>query len=805
MPHDDALLDAFLRDLGELAAARWAQFDSTKEILARPAEERADIALRAIERLVPLMREDPGAAKTLSKLKDRLLKKPLPFEGAQRVLLCRGLKLLFEETRTIDTGILSALEQAGPITEHGEAYLDAILESPDAQFPDARVKKQLPRIRALMGEAPIRAGEPWSDQARSDLSEMPAEKRLLWTELIRHCAQATESKPTQSWDQEAKGRIAAIGPEAVAEKLRSWLPLTSRPADQEIAKHHVDVLRGLCWCCAHCPGEDLPSVLSGVAISAYQKLPVIGPRCPRLGNAAITTLSGLETTVAARELSILLERLKTPSAANVIEHALERLADSRDISRTELEESSVPDFGMTEVGVLEAKLGDVTARLEIVGAKVRTSWLKSTGRALKSAPKSVREAYPEDVKHLTRTSKDMTRLIPAQCARLEAFYLESRSWTYEAWKERYLDHPFLGTLARRLLWRFERDGELIDGIWDGEQLADREGNPLGLEAEQPVRLWHPIEVAPEERLAWQEWLDAKAITQPFKQAHREIYELTPRERAATAHKQYARRLVEQHVFHALCQRRGWSHKRRLLVDEDYPPAFRNMPAFGIRAELWVYTAGDEIGVHTSDSGAFRCLSVDQLRFCSNEAPLPAAHPYGDDYIVPEESPLIPLKDIPSLVLSEILRDVDLFVSVADVGRDAQWPLEEGRTEEAKATWRGQAFGDLSPMSQARRRLLERVVPRLDIADRCRVEGRYLLVEGDLRSYRIHVGSGHVLMDPNDEILIAARPLNAKSEPPFLPFEGDSLLSQILRDAFTLANDSAIQDETLLEVIRRGAQ
>ena len=79
---------------------------------------------------------------------------------------------------------------------------------------------------------------------------------------------------------------------------------------------------------------------------------------------------------------------------------------------------------------------------------------------------------------------------------------------------------------------------------------------------------------------------------------------------------------------------------------------------------------------------------------------------------------------------------------------------------------------------------------------------FLVVRGDLRTYKIHLGSGNILMEPNDEYLCivprsAAKPTGERI---FLPFEGDQTLSVILSKAFLLADDKAIKDPTIVRQI-----
>jgi hypothetical protein len=71
------------------------------------------------------------------------------------------------------------------------------------------------------------------------------------------------------------------------------------------------------------------------------------------------------------------------------------------------------------------------------------------------------------------------------------------------------------------------------------------------------------------------------------------------------------------------------------------------------------------------------------------------------------------------------------------------------------------------------------------------EDKFLIVKGDLRTYKIHLGSGNILMSPNDQHLCIAPSASAETfgkGKVFLPFEGDRMLSIILSKAFMLAED-----------------
>lgn len=248
-----------------------------------------------------------------------------------------------------------------------------------------------------------------------------------------------------------------------------------------------------------------------------------------------------------------------------------------------------------------------------------------------------------------------------------------------------------------------------------------------------------------------------------------------------------------------------------MVDDEYPPAALELPEWSLRAEFWVEGAGDEHGTDTNETGTYLYLATDQVRFYPTDAAQLTAHAGGGGYDWGRwrgegEPEPITLDQIPLLVLSEVLRDVDLFVGMASVGNDPQWE-DGGRANRYghEGYWHSYSFGELSGTATSRKQILERLVPRLKIAGRCLFSDKFLVVRGDVRTYKIHLGSGNILMEPNDQYLCIVPGRGDVKGPAgkvFLPFEGDRTLSIILSKAFMLAQDTKITDTTILTQINR---
>ena len=95
-----------------------------------------------------------------------------------------------------------------------------------------------------------------------------------------------------------------------------------------------------------------------------------------------------------------------------------------------------------------------------------------------------------------------------------------------------------------------------------------------------------------------------------------------------------------------------------------------------------------------------------------------------------------LEHVPPLVFSEIMRDVDLFVGVASMGNDPTWQ-DGGPDGRFRDYW--QPIRSASSLARrTRKQVLERLIPRLKIADRCSFSDRFLVVEGKKRTYKIHL-------------------------------------------------------------------
>lgn len=764
-----------------------------------PAEQRTRLAGALVERYHSVGRKSVAQINVLTLV--GVVSRGLPGDplAAERLQLLDGLGRTYDYGYGVRMDVLAEAELAA-----GRRLAPAVVAAFRRAGVDAYRPEYVVELMKKVTEPVLNVGEEWAEQAMRDGSAPD------WQALLAHLTGATASKPSARWDKRARLLAEPLGVDSVRAAAVSWLALVGRPRtfplDGQVYgsdmndvydPYNANALRGLAWLVSLLPPHpDTARVLGALVETSLKKVAGLGPRNPKVANAAVFALSRLGGESALAELARLATRVTYKITARLLDGALQARATALGLTREEIEELAVPAYGLTDVGRARHEFGDNTALLEVQGSRAALSWRNASGKAVKSVPAAVRRDHAEELKELKAALKDIDKMLSAQTERLDRQFLGRRTWAYDTWRKRYLDHPLVGTLARRLLWTV--DGTPV-GFANGElsTLAD-----APVTSGQEVTLWHPVGREPAEVVAWRDWLERHEITQPFKQAHREIYLLTDAERATgTYSNRFAAHFVRQHQFNSLAAIRGWRNKLRLCVDDEAPPATRELPQWGLRAEYWI-TGDGEYGEDTTESGSYLRLRTDQVRFYPIGAPQNSAHCYGGEYRMwlrdgrdPVEP--LPLTEIPPLVLSEVLRDVDLFVGVSSVGNDPAWQ-DGGPGGRFQEYWTSYGFGDLNETAQTRRALLDRLIPRLAIADRCTLEGRFLHVKGERHTYKIHLGSGNILMSPNDQYLcIVAKSVAGGPRAGYLPFEGDGMLAVILSKAMLLADDLRITDPTIL--------
>ena len=140
---------------------------------------------------------------------------------------------------------------------------------------------------------------------------------------------------------------------------------------------------------------------------------------------------------------------------------------------------------------------------------------------------------------------------------------------------------------------------------------------------------------------------------------------------------------------------------------------------------------------------------------------------------------LPLTQVPPRVFSEAMRDVDLAVSVAHQG---------GIDPEASAS-----------TVEMRASLLRETLHLLKISN-VRFQSNHVMIDGQLGTYSVHLGSAVVHRQPGGALCIV--PVHSQHRGRvFLPFaDDDPKTAEVISKVLLLSNDTQIKDPVILDQI-----
>lgn len=616
-----------------------------------------------------------------------------------------------------------------------------------------------------------------------------------------------ESKPSKAWLKDGHAALEGVSGAVIAQIMDD---LMEQPLDTIVDMRGDAALRTLVLLASGLDPATFGPRLARFALKhCYIKERSIhgitGMRDERMGNACIIALSEMPAGAGIPHMARVQNRVKYPKTKAFIEKRFDAAAKAARITRGELDELIVPIHGLDTDSRLVQPIGDGQGIAQLDGSTVKVSWIAANGAEVKS-PSAGMKADAAALKAFRAQVAEIKADITVQTARLQRLYLENRDWPLDQWRRRYAEHPLLGALAQRLVWWVGAAGGDAVAVMPearGTVLRGLDGQPVTPDPAARVRLWHPIEANLQDIEAWRDRLDRQALQQPFPQVWREVYLLTDAERTTRTYtNRWSGHILRQHQAMELARANGWSATHQTGFDSSRSTPWQLViPAHGLVASYWVEGFGGAGGNGDfSPGGAFTHITTDRMLFHRTRGG------NGRDANRASDGEAIALDTLPPVVFSEVMRCGDLFTAIASIGNDPEW-LDRGADAEAPNDWRRRTnaywhdanSGPLQQSGQSRRAVLERIIPRLKIADRLSLDDRFLHVRGKLNSYSIHLGAGGAFCGSRHLCIVPSG--DGPAGKIWLPFEGDRMLSLILSKAVLLAADDKITDPVILAQIR----
>ena len=273
----------------------------------------------------------------------------------------------------------------------------------------------------------------------------------------------------------------------------------------------------------------------------------------------------------------------------------------------------------------------------------------------------------------------------------------------------------------------------------------------------PLLLAHPVDFNAAGLWAkWQSHLFAEKLVQPFKQVFRELYVPMPEESKQSESRRYSGYQIQVKQAAAALRSRGWTAS----YEDGLQKVFL---AQGICVSL--YAQADWFSPSDVEAPAIEYVQFSRTRY------------------VPD-APHLHISDLDPVLYSEVMRDIDMVVSIAFVGGvdpETGQSTKELRAAIVRCTAELMKFANVS------------------------ISGNHVYIKGMLANYTVHLGSGLVRQEGGTVIPII--PVHSQHRGRiYLPFmDEDPKTIEIISKVVLLAEDNKLKDPTILQWIQPQVQ
>ena len=391
----------------------------------------------------------------------------------------------------------------------------------------------------------------------------------------------------------------------------------------------------------------------------------------------------------------------------------------------------------------DKEIEDVILRLNVSDEGKAEIIRQKAGKVLKSVPAKLKKH--EYVVRLTESKKKLTEQFKRTKIMFEQAMEEETQFTVEEIKVLH-KNPVANAVVKNLVFK---SGDSL-GFLVGNKLVDYNGSEILLSDGDKVLVAHPYRIYKDGHWAdYQKNLFDNKITQVFKQVFRELYVKTDEELELNYSRRYSGNQIQPKKTVACLKGRRWVADIEDGLQKVY---YKENIVARIYAMADWFTPSD-----------IEAPTLELVEFSDRRTGMQ-----------------IKIKDIPDVVFSEVMRDVDLAVSVAHAG--GVDPETSHSTVEMRAA------------------LLTFTLPLFKL-DNVKINKNHAIVEGSYGTYDINLGSG--VIHKRGGTMITVLPVHSQHRGKiFLPFaDDDPKTAEIITKVIMFAQDKKIKDVNILEQIR----
>ena len=389
------------------------------------------------------------------------------------------------------------------------------------------------------------------------------------------------------------------------------------------------------------------------------------------------------------------------------------------------------------------KLDDVDVYIKIDELGQSEIIYEKAGKELKSLPtKLKKDKYIEDIKEVHKNLKEQYRRSRKMLE--EAMEDGIEFYGYEI--ENLMTNPVIAPILKSLVFKMDKNL----GYYEDKKLKSVNKKSVAVKDDSLLKIAHCFDLFESgDWASYQKDIFDRELKQPFKQVFRELYVKTADEKGRDKSLRYAGHQVQPTKTVALLKTRRWIIDGQEGLEKVYYK--KNIIAKIFALADWFSPADIE------------APTLEEVQFFDRKTFKP-----------------ILINDVPDLIFTEVMRDLDLVVSVAHIG-DVDPEASHSTIEMRKA-------------------IIEFNCKLFKLKNVTFTEN-HALIKGERAEYSIHLGSGLVHQKAGSAINVL--PVHSQHRGRvFLPFiDDDPKTAEIMAKVLLFAQDDKIKDVFILEQIK----
>ncbi|WP_008794796.1 DUF4132 domain-containing protein [Fusobacterium periodonticum] len=389
------------------------------------------------------------------------------------------------------------------------------------------------------------------------------------------------------------------------------------------------------------------------------------------------------------------------------------------------------------------KLDDVDVYIKIDELGQSEIIYEKAGKELKSLPtKLKKDKYIEDIKEVHKNLKEQYRRSRKMLE--EAMEDGTEFYGYEI--ENLMTNPVIAPILKSLVFKMDKNL----GYYEDKKLKSVNKKAVTVKDDSLLKIAHCFDLFESgDWASYQKDIFDRELKQPFKQVFRELYVKTVDEKGRDKSLRYAGHQVQPTKTVALLKTRRWIIDGQEGLEKVYYK--ENIIAKIYALADWFSPADIE------------APTLEEVQFFDRKTFKP-----------------ILIDDVPDLIFTEVMRDLDLVVSVAHVG-DVDPEASHSTIEMRKA--------------------IVEFNCKLFKLKNVKFSENHVLIKGERAEYSIHLGSGLIHQKAGSAINVL--PVHSQHRGRvFLPFiDDDPKTAEIMTKVILFAQDEKIKDVFILEQIK----